>query len=218
MDLAMHLHSFEAPDAKTCETICVIDDDALQCGALAGALRRQGFAVQTFLSATDFLNSSPSLSDGAIVADVNMPGLTGIDLLTKLREMGATAPVILITGQADIPLAIRALKSGAADFLEKPISDRELLSSVLSAIREAKRAAARDWQILDALRRLERLTDRERVILDCLVEGHANKVIARELNLSPRTVEAHRASIMHKTRAESFSALIKLTFLAATSP
>jgi two-component system, LuxR family, response regulator FixJ len=192
----------------------VIDDDEAARQSLEFLLRANALEVQTYESGTAFLKVAPGIKSGCIITDVRMPEISGIDLLRRLKELRILLPVIVITGHGDVPLAVEAMKVGAADFLEKPFDDEALLAAVRSALdrqgTESKRAAERAG-IND---RLATLSNRERDVLDGLVAGHANKRIAFDLGISPRTVEIYRANLMTKMQAASLSELVRMALIA----
>jgi two-component system response regulator FixJ len=192
----------------------VIDDDEAVRESLAFLLRANQIEVQTYESGTVFLRALPHLKAGCVVTDVRMPEISGIELLRRLQELKIFLPVIVITGHGDVPLAVEAMKFGAADFLEKPFDDEILLAAVRSALnrqdsegkRQAERAAIDD--------RLAALSNREREVLEGLVAGRANKQIAFDLGISPRTVEIYRANLMTKMQAASLSELVRMALTA----
>jgi two-component system response regulator FixJ len=192
----------------------VIDDDEAVRQSLAFLLRANEIEVQTYDSGTAFLGVAPQLKSGCIITDVRMPEISGIELLRRLKELKIFLPVIVITGHGDVPLAVEAMKFGAADFLEKPFDDEILLSAVRAALnrqdsdskRQAERAAIDD--------RLTALSNREREVLEGLVAGRANKQIAFDLGISPRTVEIYRANLMGKMQAVSLSELVRMALTA----
>jgi two-component system response regulator FixJ len=192
----------------------VIDDDEAVRQSLAFLLRANEIEVQTYDSGTAFLGVAPQLKSGCIITDVRMPEISGIELLRRLKELKIFLPVIVITGHGDVPLAVEAMKFGAADFLEKPFDDEILLSAVRAALnrqdsdskRQAERAAIDD--------RLAALSNREREVLEGLVAGRANKQIAFDLGISPRTVEIYRANLMTKMQAASLSELVRMALVA----
>ena len=177
-------------------------------------LRAAKIDVRTYDSATAFLNSVPDGGTGCIVTDVRMPGMSGVDLLRQLKARGSTMPVIVITGHGDIQLAVEAMKVGAADFLEKPFDDEVLLASVKSALGRLEKDAQRETERAELNNRLATLSTREREVLEGLVAGKANKVIAFDLGISPRTVEIYRAHVMTKMDAGSLSELVRMALLA----
>ena len=192
----------------------VIDDDEASRQSLAFLLQTGKIEVQTHASATIFLDQLPNLSAGCIITDVRMPGLSGIDLLRRLRELNITAPVIVITGHGDVPLAVEAMKIGAADFFEKPFDDEALLDSVRSALRQQEGDKRRDLARAEIESKISGLSNRERDVLAGLVAGRANKQIAYDLGISPRTVEIYRANLMNKMEAASLSELVRMALVA----
>ena len=196
----------------------VIDDDAAVRDSIEFLLRSARLTVRTYDSAAAFLDALPAIRSGCIITDVRMPGISGIDLLRRLKEMRVQLPVIVITGHGDVPLAVEAMKFGAADFLEKPFDDEVLLASVRSALDRSEASAALETERAEIRARIATLTHREREVLDGLIAGHPNKIIAADLGISQRTVENHRASIMKKTGAKSLPALARLAMAAASEP
>jgi two-component system, LuxR family, response regulator FixJ len=192
----------------------VIDDDEPLRDSLVFLLRTAGFKVESHASATDFLAGLPAADLGCIISDVRMPGMTGIDLLRRLQDLGASVPVIVVTGHGDVPLAVEAMKCGAADFLEKPFDDEVLLASVRAALARRAGETKRQTERAEIEARLAALSPRERDVLGGLVAGHANKQIAFDLGISPRTVEIYRANLMDKMKAASLSNLVRMALIA----
>jgi two-component system, LuxR family, response regulator FixJ len=195
----------------------VIDDDEAVRESIDFLLRSAGLSVRTYDSATSFLDAAPKIGAGCVITDVRMPGLTGIDLLRRLQEMQIGLPVIVITGHGDVPLAVEAMKCGAVDFLEKPFDDDVLLASVRAALNRSEESAALEAERAEIRARIGALTQRERDVLEGLVAGHPNKIIAFKLEISPRTVEIYRANLMTKMKAGSLSELVRMTLVAATA-
>lgn len=199
------------------ETVFVIDDDDAVRDSLAVVLGMQGFEVLSFPSAEAFLlNYRPAPVSCAIV-DLRMPGMDGLALLEHMRGKGVMLPVVVVTGHGDVPLAVRAMKAGAIDFIEKPYTNAALIEAVrkgLDSIGTAQLGQVDQHGVKD---RLASLTGRERDVLRQLVIGHPNKIIAFNLGISPRTVEIHRANVMKKMDAESLSHLVRLTLAAGLS-
>ncbi len=193
----------------------VIDDDEAVRESIDFLLRAAGLSVRTYDSATSFLEAAPKITAGCIVTDVRMPGLSGIELLRRLHEMQIGLPVIVITGHGDVALAVEAMKSGAVDFLEKPFDDDVLLASVRGALDRSEESAAVEAERAEVRARIAALTQRERDVLEGLVAGHPNKVIAFKLEISPRTVEIYRANLMTKMKAGSLSDLVRMALVAA---
>ena len=192
----------------------VIDDDEAVRQSLAFLLGTAGIEVQTYDSAVAFLKVAAEVKPGCVITDVRMPELSGIDLLRRLKELKLELPVIVITGHGDVPLAVEAMKIGAADFLEKPFDDEVLLASVRSALNQQDRDSRRQAERAEIEGRLAALSNRERDVLDGLVAGHANKQIAFDLGISPRTVEIYRANLMTKMQAASLSDLVRMALIA----
>jgi two-component system response regulator FixJ len=192
----------------------VIDDDESARESLAFLLDCAGFPVRTYGSAVEFLDAQVDRPEGCIVTDVRMPDMTGIELVDRLKALHVSDPVIMITGHADVPMAIRAMKAGVCDFLEKPFSDDALLGAVRSALAVQSGRAETLRQRESIWERLETLSPRERDVLEGLVEGHANKVIAYDLSISARTVEVYRANLMAKMNAGSLSELVRMVITA----
>src|SRR5262252_4971898 len=192
----------------------VIDDDEAVRQSLEFLLRTSGVTARTYESASAFLNALPAIETGCIITDVRMPGISGIELLRRLSDMQVKLPVIVITGHADVPLGVEAMKIGAADFLEKPCDDEHLLGSVRFALNRSQQNAAQDAKRAEVEARLATLTNREREVLEGLVAGKPNKVIACDLAISPRTVEIYRANVMTKMEAASLSELVRMALVA----
>jgi two-component system, LuxR family, response regulator FixJ len=192
----------------------VIDDDDALRDSLAFLLTSAGIEAQTYESAMRFLETVPRETPGCVVTDVRMPGMTGIELLRELKRIAPTLPVIVMTGHGEVPLAVEAMKLGAFDFIEKPFDDEALLSSVRHALGRHEKDARRDAERSKVHERLALLSARERQVLDGLVLGHANKIIAFDLGISPRTVEIYRANVMTKMEAGSLSDLVRMALAA----
>jgi two-component system response regulator FixJ len=193
--------------------VYVIDDDEAVRESLTFLLRAAKIAVQSFASAMAFLEELPDTSAGCVITDVRMPGLTGIDLLRRLEELKVGVPVIVVTGHGDIPLAVEAMKVGAIDFLEKPFDDEVLLASVRSALKRQGGQTKRHTERAEIENKVAALSNRERDVLDGLVAGRANKQIAYDLGISPRTVEIYRANLMNKMQAGSLSELVRMALI-----
>jgi len=192
----------------------IIDDDDALRESLAFLLSTAKIAVRSYASATAFLEQLPNVDLGCVITDVRMPELSGIDLLKRLKERKIDVPVIVITGHGDVPLAVEAMKFGAVDFLEKPFDDKLLLAAVQSALREHEGQSKRLTERTAIENRLAALSKRERDVLLGLVAGRANKQIAFDLGISPRTVEIYRANLMEKMRAASLSDLVRMALIA----
>jgi two-component system, LuxR family, response regulator FixJ len=195
-------------------TVHVIDDDEAARDSLEFLLRTAGINVNTHESAVDFLKGAAEIKSGCIVTDVRMPEITGIDLLKKLKDLKVDVPVILVTGHGDVPLAVEAMKIGAADFIEKPFDDEVLLAAVRSALNRQGTDDKRRAERTEIDGRLAALSNREREVLQGLVRGLANKQIAFDLGISPRTIEIYRANLMTKMHASSLSDLVRMALIA----
>jgi two-component system, LuxR family, response regulator FixJ len=191
-------------------TVFVVDDDQAVRDGLRQLLQAVGLRVQTYASARDFLTTYQPDTPGCLVLDIRMPGMGGLDLQAQLVQEGVRLPVIFLTGHGDVPAAVRALKAGAMDFLQKPVNSQSLLDLVQQAIRRDAEARATSAEQAEITRRLATLTAREREVLDRMVAGKANKVIAVELAISERTVEFHRGKIMRKMHARSLAELVNI--------
>jgi two-component system response regulator FixJ len=196
-------------------TVHVVDDDAAMRDSLRMLLETSGFAVRTFDSAGAFLASGP-LGIGCVLTDVRMPDIDGLELLRRLRGQGVRLPVIVMTGQGDIAIAVQAMKAGAVDFLEKPFGDELLFDAIGRALEQSERLRELAATSAEAAARLATLTPREREVFDLLVDGQHNKAIANILGASPRTIEVHRARVFEKLKAHSLPDLVRL-LLAAES-
>ncbi|MBX3518601.1 MAG: response regulator transcription factor FixJ [Xanthobacteraceae bacterium] len=199
------------PDSPT---IHVIDDDEAARDSLQFLLETAGLRTKTYETATAFLKHLPGPGAGCIITDVRMPGMTGIELLKTLKGRAFPLPIIIITGHGDIPLAVDAMREGATDFLEKPYSDDALLESIKRAVASAKPSADMDNVKAEILLRVAELSGREAEVMTGLVAGKSNKVIAIELDISPRTVEIYRANVMAKMGADSLPALVRMAITA----
>ncbi|MDQ2102318.1 response regulator transcription factor [Azospirillum isscasi] len=213
-------------------TVFVLDDDEAVRDSVVILLECEGFRVESFASPLSFLESDAPSRRGCLLVDVRMPQMSGLDVQERLVQDGRGLPVIVMTGHADVPLAVRAMKAGAVDFVEKPFDEQALIGSVKAALARAvpppasqavpappsapvPPAPAASPEVLE---RLSSLTPRERDVLQWLVEGKSNKVIAFELSISPRTVEIHRARVMEKMRADSLPSLVRMALSAGIAP
>jgi FixJ family two-component response regulator len=192
------------------QTVCVVDDDEAVRGSLRMLLQSMGLRTAVFSSAAAFLEAIDGIDSGCVLLDIRMPVMSGLELFDQLLSRGAHLPVIFITGHGDVPMAVRAVKKGAFDFLQKPFNDQELLDRVNDALREDTRRLARRVEKQGLQIRYERLTPREREIMERVVGGQANKAIAIDLKLSERTVELHRAHVMEKMEVRSLAELVAL--------
>ena len=196
------------------QTIYVIDDDDAVRQSLEFMLKAAGMKSRGFESAKAFMALLPEINSGCVVTDVRMPEITGIDLLRHLRKSNPDLPVIVITGHGDISLAVEAMKIGAIDFLEKPFDGQQLLTAVRSALSRDADTGKRKAELADIQEKLAALSNRERQVLEGLVAGSANKNIAFDLGISPRTVEIYRANLMTKMAANSLSDLVRMAMMA----
>lgn len=192
----------------------VVDDDPAIRDSLLFLLETTDIAARTYDSAPALLARADRLEPGCILTDVRMPEMNGLEMARRLADLGVRHPVIVMTGHADVPLAIEAMRAGVRDFIEKPFDDEALLSSIRSALAEGAEALAQESQGAELRARLESLSTREHQVLDGLVAGRANKVIAHDLGLSPRTVEVYRANVMTKMQARSLSELVRMSMVA----
>lgn len=192
----------------------IVDDDEAVRQLLAFLLSAAGIPVRLYDSATAFLNVVPEIQAGCLITDVRMPDMTGIELLRRLRTKLIDLPAIVITGHGDIALAVEAMKAGAVDFIEKPFEEEAILGAVRSVAERAGRKGRQSEEGAALTAKLASLSERERQVLEGLVAGNANKTIAYDLSISPRTVEVYRANLMTKMQAKSLSELIRMAMLA----
>src|SRR5262245_21456967 len=194
--------------------VYVIDDDEAVRDSLNFLLDSAGFSVTLFDTAQGFLDALPGLAFGCVVSDVRMPGIDGIELLKRMKAGHSSFPILIMTGHGDIPLAVEAMKLGAVDFLEKPFEDDRLTTMIETAIRQAEPAVKSDALAQDIAARVASLSPRERQVMEGLIAGLSNKLIAREYDISPRTIEVYRANVMTKMQAGSLSELVRLAMRA----
>jgi RNA polymerase sigma factor (sigma-70 family) len=192
------------------QTVYVVDDDAAMRKSLRWLVESVGLKVETYSSAGEFLDAVDHRMIGCVVLDVRMPGMSGLDLQEQLKERHISLPVIIITGHADVPMAVRALKAGAYDFIEKPFNDQVLLERVQRALEdgEEERMVEERRKQIDA--KIDTLTPRERQVMEMVVNGMANKQVAAELGLSEKTIEVHRKHVMDKMQAGNVADLIRM--------
>jgi two-component system response regulator FixJ len=198
--------------------VYVIDDEKAVRDSVTFLLEARGLCVQSFVSAGEFLAAVPSLTPGCVLTDMRMPGMDGLELLREIRERTLPWPVVVMTAHGEVPLAVQALKAGATDFIEKPFPGETLIEAVLSALQTINETRKQDADIAEINGWIATLTPREREVLEQLVAGNQNKVIAYNLGMSPRTVEVHRARVMDKMQARSLSALVRMAVIAGVHP
>ncbi len=196
------------------QLVYIVDDDAAVRDSLSLLLVTRGYTVRAFGSAPEFLAAAPSLRPGCLIADIRMPEMDGLELQQRLIDEALPFPLIVITGHGDVPLAVRAMKVGAIDFIEKPFPAETIIKSAAAALARLARSPERDPGAATAIAKFALLTPREREVLQGLLAGLPNKSIAYDLAISPRTVEIHRARIMNKMEARSLSELIRMSFAA----
>ncbi len=196
-------------------TVYVIDDDDAVRESLSWLLESVGLHVETFADAHSFLAQVNNVqSNGCVVTDVRMPGMSGLELQTEMTERQIGLPVIIITGHGDVPMAVRAMKSGAYDFIEKPFNDQELLERVQRCLQQQQEQNAHSATRAYVQNKMERLTAREQEVLSMVVDGLSSRVIGEKLGISSKTVEVHRAKIMDKMGADSVASLVRMAMLA----
>ena len=200
-------------DADT-KVVHLIDDDASVRRSVSFMLKTSGYRVHSYESGDDLLDAARHLPEGCILLDIRMPGMDGLETQEVLRQAGVSLPVIIMTGHGDISLAVRAMKAGAVDFIEKPFDTDVLLSALTEGFGRLSSKAATGERKKDAEVRLQALTPRERDVLKGLAQGLPNKTIAYDLGISPRTVEIHRANLMTKLEVRSLSEALRIAFAA----
>lgn len=194
--------------------VYVIDDDEAMRDSLDFLLGAADFNVRLFESALHFLDALPGVDFGCVVSDVRMPGIDGIEMLKRLKSSRSTFPVVIMTGHGDVPLAVEAMKLGAVDFLEKPFEDDRLIGMIDIALKQAESGAQTEAVTVEIAARIASLSPRERQVMEGLIAGLSNKLIAREYDVSPRTIEVYRANVMTKMQAGSLSELVRLAMRA----
>jgi two-component system response regulator FixJ len=194
--------------------VYVIDDDDAMRDSLDFLLDSAGFQVALFESAHNFLGALSSIEFGCVVSDVRMPGIDGIELLKRVKASTSLLPVVIMTGHGDVPLAVEAMKLGAADFVEKPFEDDRLIGMIDAALRQAEPGVKSEAITLEIVSRIGTLSPRERQVMEGLIAGLSNKLIAKEYDISPRTIEVYRANVMTKMQAGSLSELVRLAMRA----
>lgn len=198
--------------------VYIVDDDEAVRDSLSALLESKGYAVTSFGSAPEFLETALSLPAGCLVVDIRMPEMDGLELQQRLIERSLGFPLIVITGHGDVPLAVRAMKAGAIDFIEKPFASEAILDSLGAAFARLATPIGQDPAAGAAASKLNLLSPREREVLEGLLAGLPNKSIAYDLGISPRTVEIHRARVMDKMGARSLSELIRLALAGGVEP
>jgi FixJ family two-component response regulator len=191
-------------------TVFIVDDDEPVRDSLKMLMRSVGLSAETFSGAAEFLEAYDPDRPGCLVLDIRMPGMSGMELQEKLNEIHAILPIIFITGHGDVPMAVKAIQYGAADFIQKPFRDQDLLDRINKAIEQDASNRAQLLETRDIEERLSNLTPREKEVLELIVDGRPNKVIAADLEVSQRTVEIHRARVMDKMRASSLAHLVRM--------
>jgi two-component system response regulator FixJ len=194
--------------------VYVIDDDEAMRDSLNFLLDSANFNVTLFETALRFLEALPGLEFGCVVSDVRMPGLDGIELLKRMKADHSKFPIVIMTGHGDVPLAVEAMKQGAVDFLEKPFEDDRLIGMIEAAIQQAEPGMRSEALTHDIAARIATLSPRERQVMNGLIAGLSNKLIARDYDISPRTIEVYRANVMTKMQANSLSELVRLAMRA----
>lgn len=196
--------------AEQTATIFIVDDDEGVRESLGFLMKSVGLNFATFSSAQEFLNGYDKDPPGCLVLDIRMPGMSGLELQSKLQERQAILPIIFITGHGDVPMAVEAMQNGAVDFIQKPFRDQELLDRINDALEQDSRNRHGLLQKHDIADRMATLTQREHEVMELVAAGQANKVIAGDLGVSQRTVEIHRARVMEKMRARSLAGLVRM--------
>ena len=194
--------------------VCIVDDDEAVRDSLSLLLKSVGTECLTFENAVQFLDSGLGITNGCLILDIRMPGMSGMELQQKLKELGNELPIIFITGHGDIPMAVEAMKLGAIEFIQKPFREQDLLDCINRALQESSQREANHTEVQAIRDRIATLTPREREVMQMVIAGKANKVIAYDLDLSQRTVEIHRAHVMEKMQARSLPELVKMAIVA----
>jgi FixJ family two-component response regulator len=191
-------------------TVFIVDDDQAVRDSLTDLMDSVGLDVVSFANANDFLAEYSKDSAGCLVSDIRMPGMSGLELQLELKRREAILPIILITGHGDVPMAVQAMRNGALDFIQKPFRDQELLDLVNKALQSCDQQQNTQQESQSVKNHIHNLTPREHQVMGMVVEGKANKVIAIDLGLSQRTIEVHRANVMHKLEARSVADLVRI--------
>lgn len=192
------------------QTVFVVEDDEAVRDSLELLLKSDGKPVKTYESATAFLKDYSDKMAGCIVLDIRMPGMDGMELQKKLNEKHSILPIIFVTGHGDVPMAVDAMKEGAVDFIQKPYREEALLEKIEAALKQDQEQRKSLDEKQEIIRRIKSLTPREHEIMDRMIAGQANKVIAIELEISQRTVEIHRSRVMHKMGTHSLAHLVRM--------
>jgi two-component system response regulator FixJ len=195
-------------------TIFIVDDDEAVRDSLGALLETEGFSVEAFASAKAFLAGFKPKEACCVIADIRMPDMDGLELQEEIIKRGWGLPVIIVTGHGDVPLAVRAMKAGAVDFIEKPFDDEVLRASIDRGVAQSRRSLGESALVQEVETRMAQLTAREREVMEHLVAGRPNKVIAHRMDISPRTVEVHRGRVMEKMQARSLSDLVRMALAA----
>ncbi len=199
----------------TMPSIVLVEDDPAARASFEMLLDAEGFAVRSYADAETMLADDAAAGAACVLSDLRLgDGMDGVDLVQALRRKGLAVPVVVITGHGDVPQAVRAMQAGARDFLEKPVQPDQLIEAIRRAIEQGSLPNRPAHPVPEALPRLERLAPREREVMRALIAGHANKVVAYQLGISPRTVETHRASIMDKLQIGSFAEMVRIGLAA----
>jgi FixJ family two-component response regulator len=196
-------------------TVLIVDDDDAVRDSLGFLMKSIGIESRGFASAIDFLEFYDEKVAGCLVLDIRMPGMSGLELQDRLNEMNAILPIIFITGHGDVPMAVEALKKGAVDFIQKPFRDQDLIDRINHALEQDHDSRSMMMERRHILDRIDGLTSREKEVMDLVVQGKPNKIIAADLNVSQRTVEIHRARVMEKMEASSLAHLVRMAITAA---
>lgn len=200
--------------SKTDFTVHIVDDEETVRKSLAFMLTMNGFAVRVHQSATEFLDFAPSARDAVLITDLRMPDMSGVDLIRRLATVNSAIRPVVITGHGDVPMAVEAMRAGAVDFIEKPFDDTLIIEAIYRAA-EGLTTAANDGEDVNTVKaRIDSLSERERQVLSAVVAGLPNKAIAYDLDISPRTVEVHRANVMAKMAAKSLPELVRMALAA----
>lgn len=196
------------------DVVHVVDDDKAVRESIGFLLEIEALSPRLYDSAEALLAKGDALEGGCIISDVRMPGMSGLELVERLNQLGVRVPIVMLTGHADVALAVAAMKLGVADFLEKPFDDAALLSAVRAALARGDATSCRDAERAEIEGRLKQLTGRERDVFEAIVAGESNKTAAAKLGISPRTVEIYRANVMTKMQAQSLSDLVRMALKA----